>query len=438
MENTRQQAAIMISMANAASCRFSFDASSALSKAAAVGQTRVVRKLLGQHGMDIDWHDPSSQGRTALHCACENGHLEVVKLLVDHGASIEVTDNNGTTPLLEAAGAMSLDVVKFMEGKGSDINVATTDGRTVLHASAAGNSVPILEHFLQLPMLTHSLTTRTEDGRTVLLYAAWAGSLEATGFILQRSSTADIFNITNDGFTCLHYAVMSKKLKIISLFQDAGICYHERTSDGSTAVHYAARCLTAAPLHAILNYIDKASFQNQNPFAYPTLIEHRSPLQGTNGTWSVDDFVSGRQLDVLAGSGTSRKTALQLLLSADPFTHVHRNMVRDLVSRLGIDLNRHDIEKKTPLVAIASRLSHESANISLRQTMSYFLDRGADPNIQDIFGRTALHYLCDPVSFSLYTFQAIGDLINVEKQIVDMLRGPGPRPPPPHTVCSKA
>jgi ankyrin repeat protein len=431
MENTRQQAATMLSRANAASNNVSFDGSSALLKAATVGQILVVRELLDQPGIDIDWRDPVSQGRTALHCACKNGHLEVVKLLVDHGASIEATDNNGMTPLLEAAGAMSLDVVRFMEGKGSDINVVAADGRTILHVSAAGNSVSNLEHFIQLPRLTHSLSTRSKNGSTVLLCAVKAGSLEATRFILQRSSRSDILSKTDDGHSCLHYAVISGKLKIISLFQDAGICHHDRTGEGFTAVHYAAKSSDWQPLRAILDYIDKVSFANQNPFTYATLIEPRAPLQGANGTWSVDDFVSGRHLNVPTCSGTSRKTALQLLLSTDPFTHVQRDMVQDLLSRAGIDLDCRDIEQKTPLVAVASRLANDCNNSDLRQAINFLLNRGVDPNTQDVFGRTALHYLCDPVSFSLFIFQAIGDLIRVEKRLADPL---SPPPPPPPTV----
>jgi ankyrin repeat protein len=426
MENTRQQAATMMFRVNAPTNIVSFDDSSALSKAATVGQTLVVRELLDQPGIDIDWRDPGSQGRTALHCACKNGHLEVVKLLVEHGASIAATDNNGLTPLLEAAGAMSLDVVCFMEGMGSDINVIAADGRTVLHISAAGNSVSNLEYFIQSPRLTHSLSTRSKNGSTVLLCAVKAGSLEVTRFILQRSSRSDILSKTDDGHNCLHYAVISGKSKVISLFTDANICHHDQTSEGFTPLHYAAKNSDSQPLRVILDYIDEVSLFNHNPFSYPTLIESRAPLQATNGTWSVDDFVSGRHLNVPTSSGTSGKTALQLLLSADPFTHDQNDMVRDLLSRAGIDLDRRDIEKKTPLIAVASRLSNESGNYNLVR----LLDRGVDTNTQDVFGRTALHYLCDPVSFSRPIFQAIGDLIGVKKQLAKVLSS-GPLPPPP-------
>ena len=44
-------------------------------------------------------------GRTALFKACENGHTEAVKLLLGHGADLELADQNGVTPTSIATSA---------------------------------------------------------------------------------------------------------------------------------------------------------------------------------------------------------------------------------------------------------------------------------------------------------------------------------------------
>ena len=405
MENTRQQAATMMSLN-----KISFDGSSALLKAAAFGQTRVVRELLDQSGIDIDFRDPKSHGQTALHYACYNGHLGVVKLLVEHGASLKATDKMGMTPFFKAAGAESLDIIKYMEEKGSDIDVVTEDGRTILHVSAAGNSVSNLEHLLQSPRLTHLLSSRSKNGRTVLHCAVQAGSVETARFILQRSSRSDVLSKTDDGHTCLHYAAISGKLRMFSLFQDAGIRHHDKTSEGFTALHYAAKSSEVLLFRALLDHIDQVTVTS-HLFTYPTLIDPRGIVQNSTGTWTVDDFVSGRRLDVSTSSSTMPKTALQLLLSADPFTHNHLFMIVDIISRVGVDIERRDTEKKTPLIVLASRLSSESGNTNLLAGIKQLLARGVDPDAQDISGRTALHYLCDSYSFSFLTSCAIVDLI---------------------------
>lgn len=428
--NTREQAVKMMSTADGATSNVSLDDSSALCKAAEMGQIHIVKELLNQRGIDIDFRDPKRKDRTALHWSCKNGHFEVVKVLIERGASIEVADIKGKTPLFQAASADYLDVVQYLEAKGSDINTITNDGRTVLHLSAAKNSASTLKHFLQSPRLTHSLSTRTKNGRNVLQCAVEYGALETTRFILQMSSRSEILNKSDDGYTCLHYAVLSATVRIISLFQDSGICHYDQTSDGFTALHYAANEPDAQLFGTLLDLIDRVTL-NTDIFAYPTLLEARTSLQCSNGTWNMDDFVSGRRLDILTTSG---KTALQILLLADPFRIDHAEMVEDLASRDSIDLERRDKEKKTPLVALASRLSRDSANGYLCQAMKKLLYRRVDPNAQDIFGRTALHYLCNPTSFSVWIFQAIVALIEVDGLSEHALLDSGPRmvlPSPP-------
>jgi len=89
----------------------------------------------------------------------------------------------------------------------------------------------------------------------------------------------------------------------------------------------------------------------------------------------ADDFVSGRQLDTKTKDG---KTALQLLISTDPFAQRELQRVKDLISRDGNRPGKEDIENKTPLVAMASRLSNDPGNLDLRRAMRTLLDRGVN------------------------------------------------------------
>ncbi|KAH8586042.1 hypothetical protein B0O99DRAFT_529458 [Bisporella sp. PMI_857] len=45
----------------------------------------------------------SCNGLTALSLACEQGRLEMAKLLYEHGAKLDSVDNNGQTLLMLAA-----------------------------------------------------------------------------------------------------------------------------------------------------------------------------------------------------------------------------------------------------------------------------------------------------------------------------------------------
>ena len=64
--------------------------------AAQSGDIATVREILAS-GQDPNVAGP--YGWTALHSACENGHIEVIRLLVENGADVTARLNTGKTPL---------------------------------------------------------------------------------------------------------------------------------------------------------------------------------------------------------------------------------------------------------------------------------------------------------------------------------------------------
>ena len=51
--------------------------------------------------------------------ACSGGHVEVVKALLEAGANIEDANENGHTPLMEAASAGHVDVAQVRGARGT-------------------------------------------------------------------------------------------------------------------------------------------------------------------------------------------------------------------------------------------------------------------------------------------------------------------------------
>ncbi|HSC14007.1 MAG TPA: ankyrin repeat domain-containing protein [Gammaproteobacteria bacterium] len=90
---------------------------------------------------------PAGGAKTPLLYAAREGHLEVARLLVDHGASLELADDNGVTPLISAIVNASiirvnrtgtsdhLKIAQVLLDAGADANAADWYGETPLWAA---------------------------------------------------------------------------------------------------------------------------------------------------------------------------------------------------------------------------------------------------------------------------------------------------------------
>jgi hypothetical protein len=58
-------------------------------------------------------------GATSLHIACREGNFEIVKILIDNGANVNIVDNEGWSPLMRASLAGKQDIVEILLKNGA-------------------------------------------------------------------------------------------------------------------------------------------------------------------------------------------------------------------------------------------------------------------------------------------------------------------------------
>ncbi|MDB4725336.1 ankyrin repeat domain-containing protein, partial [Akkermansiaceae bacterium] len=128
-----------------------------------------VRELV-KHGADVNLQlkkgRKGGNGRvsqieaTPLFLAADRADLPYIKLLVELGADPLLTNRDGTTPLMVAAGIGSfapeeeagnevecLATVKYLVSKGASVNTVDTKGETAMHGAAYKN-LPTMVHYL--------------------------------------------------------------------------------------------------------------------------------------------------------------------------------------------------------------------------------------------------------------------------------------------------
>lgn len=92
-------------------------------------------KYLINAGANLNLAD--KYGLIAIYCASMNGHMKIVKLMLDIG--VDLTDKDGQTPLHIASYHGHAEVVKLMLDTGIDPNLIDNGGRTPIWCASYGS-----------------------------------------------------------------------------------------------------------------------------------------------------------------------------------------------------------------------------------------------------------------------------------------------------------
>src|ERR1700744_457357 len=133
-----------------------------LFEASAAGKFDVVAHLIYSHPDAVD--DYAEDGFTPLGLACYFGQFEVARYLVLKGASVNLPSNNGFNvfPIHSAAAGNYTDIVRLLIENGANVNVKQQAGATPLHSAAQNGN---LEMLILLLENNADVTTRMEGGK---------------------------------------------------------------------------------------------------------------------------------------------------------------------------------------------------------------------------------------------------------------------------------
>ena len=240
---------------------------------AADSNQHTIARLLIAHGAQVDL--TTNLGATALHVATFRGHVEMVNLLLESGADASKRTKSGATTLHLAAESKVPELVEIMLSQGVDADILDDWNDTaIVRAIGPRGSLGVLQRFVQLgvsPNLVNKVTKTPMLQMAVLL-----GHETIVRYLLDQNVDVDAVNL--QGATALHHAVNHGFVEIMRLLLLKGANINAVMSERSLSVlHMTVMGESKAALECLLTWPMKPDTEARDDRGYTAL--HYAVLQ---------------------------------------------------------------------------------------------------------------------------------------------------------------
>uniref|UniRef100_A0A8C8Z2B6 Protein phosphatase 1 regulatory subunit n=1 Tax=Prolemur simus TaxID=1328070 RepID=A0A8C8Z2B6_PROSS len=171
----------------------------------------------------------NADGISALHQACIDENLEVVRFLVEQGATVNQADNEGWTPLHVAASCGYLDIARYLLSHGANIAAVNSDGDLPLDLAESDAMEGLLKAEIARRGVDVEAAKRAEEELLLHDTRCWLNGGAMPEARHPRT-----------GASALHVAAAKGYIEVMRLLLQAGYDPELRDGDGWTPLHAAA------------------------------------------------------------------------------------------------------------------------------------------------------------------------------------------------------
>ncbi|XP_048243699.1 uncharacterized protein LOC124125868 isoform X2 [Haliotis rufescens] len=357
-----------------------------------------------------DINDQDELGNTALHYLIHNVSYrcgrkdcldhDTYQLFLDNGADVNIKNKEGKTALHLAAKANCERCVKILLPI-SDINDQDEVGNTALHYLIHKESYQYvwntcLAHETYQLFLDNGADVhiQNKEGQTVLSTATWAHCKNCVEMLLPVLDINDQDKVGDTALHFLHHYQSYHLTKVERVCQEMCQLFlanradvHVKNKEGKTYLHLAAKANCKKCVEMLLPMFDINDQDQAGNTALHYLIHNVSYFDGSNECLDHETYQlfldNGADVHIKNNEG---KTALHLAVKA--------NCERCVKILLPIsDINDQDELGNTALHYLIHNVSYRCGRKDCLDHTTYqlFLDNGADVNIKNKEGKTALH-----------------------------------------------
>lgn len=200
------------------------------------GDINQIKLLINNKGADVVINLTNKLNMTPLYIACEHGHDDVVDLLLNNGAAVDIAEMHGQkTPLHISCLKNNFNIVLKLILKGADVNKASEDGSTPLFFACFSDNNGVVPR-----MLLHNhanINQPRHDGMTPLFVACAKRNNMLVQMLLNNGANAN--QADELGQTPVHAAVYNNDVEMIKLLLENGANINKADNAGNTPLEVA-------------------------------------------------------------------------------------------------------------------------------------------------------------------------------------------------------
>lgn len=355
----------------------------------------MMRDLLPYIKQNTNLDTKDHQGISLLHVASCNGHVDIVRSLVNSKADVNAVDFLSKSPLSIAAENKYYSVVECLINAGADANIVDSFGRTALHYAVKSGNNEILRIFLQR---RHCVYTEDIDGKTPLHFCGIYGNKSIVKDVLAVIISIDVNQCDLQRISPLHEAINNQQLDVAEFLLTHGANANFPNSSGKTPLHVAAEIGSHAAADILLRcngHVNKRDYLLQTP-VFLAARSGRSVL--------LTLIKNGADINLPDQKG---RTPLHVSLENG---HL---FVMKILMEYNAEVNLMDKDGKTPLHLASNMGNYEASSILLKANakvnavdgncctplhyctksvvLKLLIQNGASVNSKDVNGNTPLH-----------------------------------------------
>ncbi|OXU24190.1 hypothetical protein TSAR_014511 [Trichomalopsis sarcophagae] len=364
-------------------------------------------KIIIEYGQDVTTI-VDAKNNSVLHThlmdKVENRNLQTVTVLVKKGVSVEAQNKDGEAPLHLAAQNGELEILELLIEKAENVNLRDKRGNNVLHTLLSTKLTP------PLPKTTSvDETTAVEENAIKSITSEKEKKIvQIIEKLVQKGLAINAIN--NAGETHLHLACRSYRMDACRYLLQSGAEPQICDKLGNGSLHFIAQAKSDDLTDVLATYqqemvwylMSRGCDANDKNHLGQTALH----IAAKHGSIHVVEALVSSGADINCIDSVSRATPLHLAAAS------RRADVIGILVMCGADINSRQTDGSSVLqVVLRSPLKEDDLDDGL---VFHLLELGADPEQQDNYGKTALHWACWNDRYGLKTLLDHGASLDTE------------------------